>query len=120
MKTILWVLPAAMTLALPAAAQAPATHRRVLAWGDVTFGFQHDSVSHALATIERLGRESGAFETYIRTDSQLITKQPIPEPARNTRNLNYFDSILFIGTGDNLNMQQKRDLLSFVHDDGKG
>jgi hypothetical protein len=119
-KTILWVLSAAITWALPAPAQAPAPHKRVLAWADVSSGFQHDSVSHALAVIERLGRESGAFETYIRTDSQLITKQPIPEPARNTRNLNYFDSILFIGTGDNLNMQQKRDLLSFVHDDGKG
>ena len=27
---------------------------RILAWGDVTEGYQHDSVSHALATIERL------------------------------------------------------------------
>ena len=61
--------------------------------------------------MERLGRESGAFETYIRTDSQLITKQPIPGGARNTRNLDYFDAIFFYGTGDNLNAQQKKDLM---------
>jgi uncharacterized protein len=98
----------------------PPARKRVLAWGDASTAYQHDSISHALATIERLGRESGAFDTYIRTDSQLITKQAIPAPARNTRNLNYFDAIFFIGVGDNLNPQQKKDLLSFIHDDGKG
>ena len=65
----------------PASQQPPPqprpTRKQVLAWGDVRYGFQHDSVSHALATIERLGRESGLYDTYIRTDSQLITKQPI-------------------------------------------
>jgi type 1 glutamine amidotransferase len=122
MKTL--VFPALLlpfVLALPLGSQTPQPARkRVLAWGDTTTAYQHDSISHALATIERLGRESGAFDTYIRTDSQLITKQPIPAPARNTRNLDYFDAIFFIGTGDNLNEQQKKDLLSFIHDDGKG
>src|SRR5580658_2932651 len=99
---------------------APPARKRVLAWGDATTAYRHDSISHALATIERLGRESGAFDTYIRTDSQLITKQPIPAPARNTRNLSYFDAIFFIGTGDNLDKQQKKDLLSFIREDGKG
>ena len=41
---------------------------RVLAWGDVSQGYQHDSVSHALATIERLGYETGAYDTIIRTE----------------------------------------------------
>lgn len=110
-----------LVLAAPLCSQTPQPSRkRVLAWADTTTAYQHDSISHALATIERLGRESGAFDTYIRTDSQLITKQPIPAPARNTRNLNYFDAIFFIGTGDNLNEGQKKDLLSFIHDDGKG
>jgi type 1 glutamine amidotransferase len=94
--------------------------KRVLAWADTITAYQHDSISHALATIERIGRESGAFETEIRTDSQLVTKQPIAPPARHTRNLNDFDAIFFMGTGDNLSPQQKADLLSFVHDDGKG
>src|SRR6516164_774067 len=90
-------------LLFPLAAQP----KRVLAWGDTITAFQHDSISHALATMERLGHDSGAYEMYIRTDSQLITKQPVPAPARNTRNLNYFDAIFYFGTGDNLNAQQK-------------
>jgi hypothetical protein len=73
---------------------APPARKRILAWGDATTAYQHDSISHALATIERLGRESGAFDTYIRTDSQIVTKQPIPEPARNTRNDAITDAVL--------------------------
>jgi len=94
--------------------------KRVLAWGDTTTAFQHDSISHAFCVMERLGRESGAFQTYIRTDSQWITKQAVPPPARNARNLDFFDAILFFGTGDNLTTQQKHDLISFIRDEGKG
>src|SRR5215813_2108017 len=112
------ILATALLLA-PLHSQAP-RRKRVLAWGDTITAFQHDSVSHALATIERLGRESGSFETYIRTDSQLITKQTITNGARNTRNLDYFDAIFYYGTSDNLNDQQKKDLMSFIKDDGKG
>src|ERR1700676_2162184 len=103
-------------------AQSPQSvkRKRILAWGDTLTAYQHDSVSHALATIERLGKESGAFDTYIRTDSQWITKQTVPAPARHTHNLNDFDAIFFMGTGDNLNEQQKRDLMSFIKEDGKG
>src|SRR5215472_14931125 len=104
----------------PPAARPQQPRKRLLAWADTQTGFQHDSISHALATIERLGRESGAFETFIRTDSQWITKQPIPAPARHTHNLNDFDAIFFMGTGDNLDAQQKKDLLSFIQEDGKG
>ena len=109
--------------AIAQAPQKPADKpkpKRVLAWADTLTGYQHDSISHALATMERLGRERGDFELYIRTDSQCITKQKIPEPARNTRNLDYFDAIFFFGTGGTLTPDQKRDLLAFVHDDGKG
>lgn len=106
--------------------------KKLLAIGDVHTGYQHDSVSHALATIEHLGRESGLFATYIRTDTQLITKDPIwgtgkyaapPQGTRgvNAKNLNYFDAIFFYGLGEeDLSDKQKSDLLSFVHDDGKG
>ena len=109
----------------PLAAQSPQQTarprpKRVLAWGDTLTAFQHDSISHALATMERLGHDSGAYDMYIRTDSQLITKQTIPAPARNTRNLNYFDAIFYFGTGDNLDAQQKKDLMSFIKEDGKG
>lgn len=91
--------------------------KKLLAIGEVK-GFQHDSVSHAFATIERLGYESGLWDTYIRTDTQLITKQPLDA---NAKNLNYFDAVVFYTTGElDMNDQQKKDLLSFVHDDGKG
>ena len=77
----------------------PARRPRLLAWGDTLAAYQHDSISHALAIIERLGRESGAFDTYIRTDSQWITRQPVPAPTRHTHNLDDFDAIFFMGTG---------------------
>jgi type 1 glutamine amidotransferase len=115
------------------------SRKQVLAWADVRNGYQHDSISHAVATIERLGRESGAYDTFIRTDSQLITKHPITFPpgtgiARgvsadrtlrfeqfNVHNLNDFDAIFFFGVREiDLSPDQRADLLSFVKDDGKG
>src|SRR4029077_1048759 len=111
-------------------AQTARPRKQVLAWADVRNGYQHDSISHAVATIERLGRESGAYDTFIRTDSQLITKRPITFPAGtgiatgesfNVRNLNYFDAIFFFGVREiDLSPEQRADLLSFVKDDGKG
>jgi len=116
------VLAAAMPHAQP--------RKHVLAWADVRNGYQHDSISHAVATVERLGRESGAYDTFIRTDSQLITKHPITFPAGtgiatgetfNVRNLDYFDAIFFFGVREiDLSAEQRADLLSFVRDDGKG
>src|SRR5438309_7784630 len=100
------IVAAVLVLLTPLHSQAP-RRKRVLAWGDTITAYQHDSISHGLATIERLGRESGDFETYIRTDSQLITKHPITGGPRNARNLDYFDAIFFYGTGDNLTPEQK-------------
>ena len=55
----------------------PRTRKVVLAWADTRNGIaQHDSVSHALAVIERLGYESGVYDTYIRTDSNIVARQP--------------------------------------------
>jgi len=119
-------------------ASQPLPRKQVLAWADVRNGYQHDSISHALATIERLGRASRAYDTFIRTDSQLITKHPITFPPGtgiaagpdgtgmaiggfNVRNLNYFDAIFFFGVREiDLSPEQRADLLSFVRDDGKG
>ena len=99
--------------------------KRVLAWADVRNGYQHDSVSHALATIERLGYETGLYDTIIRTDSQLITKGKVlasdGTPSLYAKNLNDFDAIFIFGVREiDLTPQQRADLLSFVHDDGKG
>ena len=105
-----------LVLGLSLSAQPP-KKKRLLCIGEVK-GFEHDSVSHAFATIERLGYESGLWETYIRTDTELVTKKKLD---RNAKNLDYFDAVLFYTTGElDMDDQQKKDLLSFVHDDGKG
>ena len=63
---------------LGAQPSAPRTFsKHVLAWADVRNGYQHESITHALSTIERLGWESGLYDTIIRTDSQSITKSPV-------------------------------------------
>lgn len=97
----------------------------VLAWADTRNGIaQHDSVSHALALIERLGYESGLYDTYIRTDSNIVSKHPLKtngEPASGGPSLENVDAIFFLGHREiELNQQQRADLLAFVHDDGKG
>ena len=101
------------------------TRKVVLAWADTRNGqAQHDSVSHALAVIERLGYESGAYDTYIRTDSNIISKSPLKttgEPASGGPNLSNVDAIFFMGHRDvPLDDAQKAALLSFVRDEGKG
>ena len=71
-----------------------------------------------MATIERLGRETGLWDTTLRTDTEALTKKKL---EYNAKNLDDFDAVLFF-TGGSLEMdaQQKADFLSFVHDDGKG
>src|SRR6476659_578299 len=55
---------------------APA-RKKVLAWADTRNGVaQHESVGHALAVIERLGYDSGMWDTFIRTDSNIIAAAP--------------------------------------------
>ena len=91
--------------------------KKLLVIGEVK-GFQHDSVSHAMASLQRWGKETDLWDTYIRTDTQLITKKKL---EGNAKNLDYFDAVAFYTTGElPLDDQQKADLLSFVRDDGKG
>ncbi|WP_228486377.1 ThuA domain-containing protein [Paludibaculum fermentans] len=91
--------------------------KQVLFIGDEK-GFRHEAISHAMATVERLGRETGLWETHLRTDTEPLTKKKL---EYNAKNLNDFDAVIFY-TGGTLQMdeQQKADLLSFVHEDGKG
>jgi type 1 glutamine amidotransferase len=104
----------------------PRTSRKVvLAWADTRNGIaQHDSVSHALAVIERLGYESGFWDTYIRTDSNIISYQPqmtTGQPASGGPSLSNVDAIFFMGHREvPIDDKQKAELLKFVHDDGKG
>ncbi len=77
-----------------------------------------------MAVIERLGYESGAYDSYIRTDSNIISKNPLRttgEPASGGPSLANVDAIFFLGHREvELDEKQKADLLSFVKDDGKG
>ena len=103
----------------------PAGRKVVLAWADTRNGIaQHDSVSHALAVIERLGYESGMWDTYIRTDSNIASYTPqmtTGQPASGGPSFANVDAIFFMGHRDvPLDDKQKADLLKFVHDDGKG
>lgn len=95
----------------------PAPRKKLLAIGEEK-GYRHEAVTHALTTIERMGRESGLWDTYIRTDTEALTKKKL---EYNAKNLNDFDAVVFY-TGGTLEMddQQKADFLSFIHDDGKG
>lgn len=102
--------------------------RKLLAVADVQTGYHHDSISHTLATLSRLGRESGAFVTNIRTDSQLITRHPIIGVGSkyggkrvNARGLSEYDALFLLPSGaGTLTPEQQADLLAYVHDDGKG
>jgi len=95
----------------------PKKHVLVLAF---TNGFHHGSTTDGAATIWTLGRESNLFDVDIRTDSKWLTKGNTG-PGEN-RNLNWFDAIVAINTTGvwPLDDQQKKDLISFVRDDGKG
>lgn len=125
------VLLAALVATAPVPGAQPKTFpKRVLAWADVRNGYQHASITHALATIERLGDQSGLWDTVIRTDSQPITKQPLTFKTGTgiasgeqflAYTLNDYDAIFFFGVREvDLDAQQRADLLSFVKDDGKG
>jgi type 1 glutamine amidotransferase len=116
MKRICIVLLFA-TIFPPGGARAADAKKRLLAIGEEK-GYRHDSISHAMATIERLGRETGLWVTTIRTDTEALTKKKL---EYNAKTLNDFDAVLFY-TGGTLEMddQQKADFLSSIHDDGKG
>jgi hypothetical protein len=101
--------------------------KKLLAVADVQSGFHHDSISHALATVEQIGRKANAYVTMIRTDSQLITKSQIIGKDRyegrgvNARTLDYYDAIFMLPSGfGTMTEQQRKELLAFVHDEGKG
>jgi uncharacterized protein len=92
--------------------------KHVLVIGE-TKGFEHDSVTDAMAAIYNMGRETGLWETVLRTDTELITKK---ELSKNAKNLDYFDAIVFASTTGELGLDdgQKKDMMSFIKEDGKG
>jgi type 1 glutamine amidotransferase len=120
MKRILWFILAlaggAAVLELPA--QTPEKPKHNLLFIGQAKGYQHESISTAMATLYNLGRSSGLWNTYLRTDCTAITKKPLKWEAKN---LDAFDAVIFFSDGDlDMDASQKADLLSFVRDDGKG
>jgi type 1 glutamine amidotransferase len=105
--------------ALPPPPHAEEVHlKHVLVIGQ-TKDWEHESVSAAMAAVYNMGKESGLWDTTMRTDTKLLTKKDLP---RNAKNLNHFDVLVFASTSGELDMDasQKLDMLSFIKEDGKG
>jgi type 1 glutamine amidotransferase len=100
-------------------AQQPAPAKKTILILGATKGWQHDSITDAMVTIRNMGKESGLWDSYIRTDYVWLTKGPT---GANGKNLTKFDAIAFVSTTGEMDLTeaQKKDLLSYVHDDGKG
>src|SRR5262249_27585719 len=118
MRTIrcLALVTLVLVIATPAAV-AQERKRNLLVIGQ-SKGYQHESITDAMATLYSIGRASGKWDTCFRTDCKNVTKKAL---KWGTKNLNDFDAIVFFTDGDlDMDDSQKADLLSFVHDDGKG
>src|SRR6185503_13017089 len=97
----------------------PAKRKVLLAWADTRNGIaQHEFTSHALAVIERLGYESGLWDTFIRTDSNIVANTAFKTdgtPASGGPSLSNVDGIFFLGHREiDMNAKQKEELLAFV------
>ena len=120
--TIAWLCWAmVLTNSVPSGtllAQTPEPPKRNLLFIGQAKGYQHEAISTAMVTLYNLGRHSGLWNTYLRTDCTAITKKPLKWEAKN---LDAFDAVVFFTDGElDLDASQKADLLAFVRDDGKG
>ena len=110
------LLLAVVSLAMVNTTLAEEKKRRLLVIGQ-SKGYQHDSISTAMATLYNLGKSSHQWDTFFRTDCTAITKKPLKWGAKN---LDAFDAVAFFTDGDlDMDDSQKADLLSFIRDDGK-
>lgn len=114
----LFPLLALLLLAATLPAQTSTPHKKHLLILGEEKGYRHESVSHAMAVLEEIGKKNGLWDTTIRTDTEVLTKKKL---EYNAKTLNDFDAVLFFTGGDlEMDASQRADLLSFVHDDGKG
>ena len=122
--------PSAPAAAVPAARAGgrggvAGGQRTLLIWADTRNGqSQHDMTSHAMAVIERLGYESGAYRSFIRTDSEIISYSPQKTTGGNASggpSLGSVDAIFSLTHREApLPDTQKAELLKFIKEDGKG
>ena len=101
-------------LLMLAASLVSAQPKKVLAIGQV-LGYQHDETTDGLATIWKMGKDTGLWDTYIRTDSNIASYKPLMttgQPASGGPSFNNVDAIFFMGHRDvAIDDQQKADLL---------
>jgi hypothetical protein len=111
--------PAAVDPSMPSPPHEKKIHLKHILVISQTKGFEHDSTTPGMVAIYSMGRESGLWEATLRTDVELITKKDL---SRNTKNLDYFDALVFMSTTGELDLDdsQKKDMMSFIKDDGKG
>ena len=83
MKTVRLIVRLAVMAAIATAltAQTVTSRKRLLVIGEEK-GYRHEAVTHAMVTIERLGRETGAWDTVIRTDTEALTKAKLEYNAK--------------------------------------
>ena len=98
--------------------------KTLLAWADTRNGqSQHAFTSHALAIVERMGYESGLWDTFIRTDSNIVANTAFKTdgtPASGGPSLSNTDGIFFLGHREiDINAKQREELLAYVRG-GKG
>ena len=106
------------TLLLSSCLSAQQADKKHLLFLGGSIDYAHDSVSHAMYTIAKIGQESGLFDVRFHTDIEPLTKRKL---GANKKNLDYFDAVFFYTQGDlPLDAEQKAALISFVRDDGKG
>jgi len=97
--------------------------KQLLIWANTRNGVsQHDFPSHAMGIIERLGRESGLWDTIIRTDSEIISYNPKTTtggPASGGPSLANVDAIFsLVHREAPINDSQREELLRFVREGG--
>jgi type 1 glutamine amidotransferase len=117
-RSIIVLALLALAFVTTSLAQTQTKPKRNLLFIGQAKGYQHETISTAMATLYNLGRSSGLWNTQLRTDCTAITKKPLKWEAKN---LDAYDAIVFFTDGDlDMDASQKADLLSFVRDDGKG
>lgn len=111
--------PTAVDSSMPPPPREKRIHLKHILVISQTKGFEHDSVTPGMVAIYNMGRESGLWEALLRTDVELVTKKDL---SRNTKNLDYFDALVFMSTTGELDLDdsQKKDMMSFIKDEGKG
>jgi uncharacterized protein len=97
---------------------APVAKKHLLVLGQ-TRGFHHGATSNGMATFWKLGKDSGVWDTEIRTDWEWMTKKAAGSEAHN---IDWYDAIALVNTTGTWSAddEARQALLAFGKEDGKG